>query len=216
MALQVENREICKVPVLDDDPAYRATLQDSVAELGVEVIDAPGPYRELGACVDFLRASGDAVVCDHRLTPAGYAAFDGAELSAALFLAGVPSVLCTRYEKQDIDDIRRYRANIPVLLRPDELISRLEAAIRVCIREMEGKYLAERRKWRTLVRIVESDLQFVTLMIPAWSPTRPIHVPKTDLPEWLVARAKPKFRCHAMVNIGAEREEDLFLQGWRE
>ena len=71
------------------------------------------------------------------------------------------------------------------------------------------------RKWRTLVRIVETNplKDELIVVLPGWNPEQRIKLKLSEAPV-SVSEREPIFRCHAMVNTGAELAEDLIFEDW--
>ncbi len=62
---------------------------------------------------------------------------------------------------------------------------------------------------------VSEDRKTVEFIIPAWSVREHVHIPMSELPDFVAARIdEPDARFHAMVNTGAERAEDLQFSKW--
>lgn len=72
----------------------------------------------------------------------------------------------------------------------------------------------EQRPWRTLVRVVSVDAQTASVVLPAWNSAEVVAVPVGSIPPEIVQNFAQGFRCHARVNIGAERKEDLVFSDW--
>src|SRR6185436_1812076 len=81
------------------------------------IIQADHRFERMDDLVAKLLETGSqAALCDHRLTPQGFAAFNGAGFVANLYdLKIMPSVLITTYIDMDADvSIRKWRHKIPV------------------------------------------------------------------------------------------------------
>src|SRR5947207_1141764 len=113
MAVSLLDRTIEKVAVVDDKPDVRQSLSYSVEDASLTPVLETGPLQGLDESVRRLSSLAEAALCDFQLRVSQYAQFDGAELVAALYRAAMPAVLCTRFEKSNIDDIRRFRSQIP-------------------------------------------------------------------------------------------------------
>ena len=107
--------------------------------------------RELRRANDMAGSTGDALVCDHHLRVTNYADFNGAELVARSIGLGRLSVPCTRYTGTEVELIRPFLPQIPVLVRPDELNEpdELLAALTECALELSGEIAPERKAWQT-------------------------------------------------------------------
>ena len=72
-----------------------------------------------------------------------------------------------------------------------------------------------RRPWRALVQIDgishESGERVVEARIPSWNPQKVVRFPLALVPTALRDRTVPDAYLFAMVNIGAEKAEDLYF-----
>ncbi|HEY8590595.1 MAG TPA: hypothetical protein VIL55_13710 [Naasia sp.] len=200
---------------MDDDPSVRDSYQMQVEYADLTPVNLAG---DLGTLRDFLRRDigADAGVSDFQLFPSGYAQFNGAELVAAWYARGFPAVLCTRYEKAQIEAIRPYRRRIPVMMTPDQLNpSSLLSSLELSLRELQGEFVESRRPRRTQVHFVRKDefgKDAFEVEIPAWSTKEMIRVVSNGLPDDVLAGAhRGDYRCFAGVNLNADNSEDLYL-----
>lgn len=214
----VLDREIHKVALVDDDPearrVYRMTIED--ADLTpIEYVDSIGTVEQGIATVD---RSAHAVLCDHNLRKRNYAAFDGAELVAGCYERNIPAVLCTQYERPDVEQIRRYRSRIPVLLRSDEIEpDQLIEGLRQCVAELRNGPDEHRRLWRTQVRVVdegEPDRGVFYVVVPGWGSNERIGVRLEDVPSEVRDSLAEGRRYHVQANIGAESADELYFGTW--
>jgi hypothetical protein len=208
--------ELTRVLIVDDDERSRSAYVLAVEDADLEPVRAEGRLGELD---DFIGMTPDhaGVLSDFELSVANFADFSGAQLISRLYRANVPGVLCTKYEKSQIDRIRPFRRWIPRLLTPGELDpDSLMRGFEIACAEFSGTFLQARSPHRTLVRIVESDAddsKSFFLQVPAWS-TEVIRYRYEDVPQALVKSIRPGFRTHVMANIGAEAFEDVYLTEW--
>lgn len=215
MALSLLDRRIERVAIIDDKAEVRQSFAYPVEDLNLIPMPESGPMSDLAASVERLTSQVEAALCDFQLRVSQYAAFDGAELVAELYNSKMPAVLCTRFEKSNIDEIRRFRRAIPCLLTPNELDDEsLKNGFEICLKEFRNEFGAERRPWRTLIRVQNIDRHYAYVIVPAWSSTEGLRLFRTDIPEPIALRLAPGFRCHAYVNLGATRQEDLFFTKW--
>lgn len=213
--MQVANTTIQSIAVLDDDPSSRRAAKFSIEELGVKAILEAGPYNDFRA-VDEMTKAADAAICDHHLRKNSYAVFDGAAAVAFCYQKRFPALLSTNWEGPQILGIRQFRRQIPVLLRPADIEpASITHGFEKCIREFQGSFDPDRKPWRTLVRIedVDADVSQLYVIVPAWNPDQPIHLSYVSVPPE-VRSATVGSRFHAQVNLGSERPEDLYLDGW--
>jgi hypothetical protein len=212
--------DIERVVIVDDQPESRKSYGYTVENADFEPVPEEGPLGTLEQYFAHHRIQdvADAALCDYQLSARAYASFTGAELVAIWYKSNFPAVLCTRWEKTQIERIRPLRRWIPVLIRPDELnVDTLVHGLEECIRELQGEFGASRRPWRTQVHfLTPDDEQAETFFaeIPGWENREVIRVRLSDLPENVATLVKENFRCHAYANLGAETTEDLYLCDW--
>jgi hypothetical protein len=170
--------------------------------------------------VSKIKANAQAAICDHRLSPQGFANFDGAELAARLIGDKIPAILISQFVNQDYDvSIRRWRAKVPSLLSRDECRAEtIKDALELCRREISGEIVAGRRKHRTLVRIAdlqtEAGEQVIDAILPAWNRQRAVRFPVTLVPPQLHRDLEKGAYLIAYVNLAATRPEDLFFESF--
>lgn len=73
------------------------------------------------------------------------------------------------------------------------------------------------RSWRTQVHFLELDPEAFDVWLVKlsyWHSDDIVRVSMYDLPDEVRAAARPDYRCHALVNLGAERVEELRFMGW--
>jgi len=210
-SLQLATRAVERVLIVDDDKGVRQSFSYPVEELGLLPIDQEEPLPSLTTFLDDAQSKSDAAICDHRLRVAGhYAPFNGAELVAGLYRVGFPALLCTRWHQAGVGDIRRFRRYIPVLLNPSDLDPEtLRVGLEVCSNELAGSFQPHRRPWRTQIRVedIDEEAGFVGVIIPAWNPTEGVRLQLADVPG-----VQGKEFLYAQVNLGAERQEELYFE----
>jgi hypothetical protein len=217
LPITIDDRTVQRIAIVDDEKSVRDNYEMSLDELKVEAVNEAGPLPELEKFIHDARTRADAAVCDFKLRVRNYATFDGAELVARWFDTGFPALLCTKWDRANIDDMRRFRSKIPVLIRATELdADRIVEGLTVCVRELAGRVLDSRRCYRTLVRVEDSDSTslYVYVVVPAWNPAEVVRLLKTDIPDKVRPEVKPDARLYADVNLGAESYEDLFFRSW--
>ena len=209
--------QIKTIRLVDDDPDSRASYEYTVEDASRVAVSDQGP---LGTLEQYLGAGEqtDAGLCDFALHTHAYASFTGAELVASWYMKKFPAILCTRFEKAQIEHIRPLRRWIPVLLKPDDLNpDSLMAGYQECITELGGEFRPMRRPWRTQVHFLQPDpdtynTYFVEL--PGWGSSEVLKVRLDGLPTGLRGLVREGFRTHATANIGVEVLEDLYLCDW--
>jgi hypothetical protein len=220
MGLLVAGREIERVSIVDDDGAARQGYEYSIEDLELIPIQEVGPLGQLETFLARTAGASDAAICDHHLRKRNYAQFNGAEAVAAWYRHGFPALLCTRYETAEIEEIRRYRRWIPVLMKPDHLDpTAIENGLFRCIAEFGGEFQPSRRPWRTLIRVddvVEDGPQrhWFGAIVPAWDHSEVVRVWFDQVPPAVRDIIAPDVRLHAEVNIGAEDPEEIYFSNW--
>lgn len=215
MSLQIAGHEIRHVGVIEDDRSAREGYQYTLEDMDLEPILEEGP---LGKLEDFLAGRAqhyEAAICDHHLAQSGYAAFNGARLVAAMNSRKQPAVLCTAWDEANIDEIRLFRRDIPCLLKPRDLepVS-FRRALELCIEEFRGHFRPSRFPSRTLVRVEEIDTENVYVILPGWNPQEVIRLTRRAISPEVHSYLKAGARLHAKVNVGAERQEELYFDEW--
>jgi CheY-like chemotaxis protein len=206
------------IAIVDDNARAAETVGYAVEDAGFTAWIFSGKSGSIENTVRRIKDKAQAAICDHRLSPLGFANFDGAELVARLIRANIPAILISQFVNQDYDvSIRRWRAKVPSLLSRDECRAEtIKEALELCRREMNGEIFSGRRKHRTLVRIVdiqkEADERVIDAILPAWNRLRAVRFPSTLIPSRLRLHLKKGTYFIAYVNLAATRPEDLFLE----
>jgi CheY-like chemotaxis protein len=215
MSLKIAEREITKILVVDDEKAGREGYRLTVEDADLETILQEEKTENVDKFLQKLNAQ-DAVVSDHHLRRASsYFPIDGAELVSRCFKLHIPSVLVTKYELTSLHEIRLFRSNIPVVLTPDEFTpDSLVSALTACIDEFNGRIPANRKAWRTLIRIDQCEDSSAVVFVPSWNAGKAIDLKKYEFPEKLWKILTPDLRIFAKVNIGAENVLELFFTDW--
>ena len=217
MTLQLGEKSIERVFIVDDDARARTAYSYAVEDLDLEPLCVEGPVEE----EVFVRRLGstDALVCDYHLRTGNYATCEGDVLLDGCFKAAVPGVLCSALADVDRKIRRDCLRRIPARLgsdrpEPEDLVD----AWRTCILEMEGEFEASRRPWRALVRVAEAEprSRHVYVVVPAWHPRQKIPLYLESIPDRLHAFLEPGRRFHAQVNLGAESHEEMFFDSWED
>ncbi len=210
------NKPIHRIAVIDDKPDARESMFESVEDADFEPIVNIKELLSIDKFIPEVLKSSDAAIFDYHLKVGGFASFNGAEAVARLYSKRFPALLVTTYAKADIDEIRLFRRNIPVLIpgghaNPDGIIKGLEK----CIAEFNNTFSEDRKAYRTLVRIEEIDKErgIVFAVIPAWNPDQVVRIPLKLIPESLLS-TEPIIRLFADVNIGAQGDEDLYFENF--
>src|SRR5262245_6513403 len=91
------------VAIIDDDEEKARAVGFMVDDAGLKPVVIPGPFRTVQDLVGRVKGQAAVAICDHRLTPGGFATFFGAEAVAQLIGAGVPAILLTQFADQGSD-----------------------------------------------------------------------------------------------------------------
>ena len=220
MARQILGREIDAVAIVEDNLEARKGYAWPLEDLELQPKPLEGPLQELEVAASEIQKLASAALCDHHLRKANYAPFNGAEAVALWYDSKFPAVLCTKWEKADIDEIRSLRRKIPALIQPDQLSEDPELFVRSieeCLFEMTQDFRPERRPWRAQIYVAEVDEDphgMLYVEVQGWQLNEVVRLRKRDIPEQLRANLAPEFRCHASVNLGAEDADSIYFSEW--
>ncbi len=212
------NNTPLRVAIVDDNKGRRDTLSFTLEDAGLTPVPIEGTTSlDLDEAVRIIHDSADAAVCDHRLSKNGYATFSGAELVAALYSSGVPAILITAFQDDDLS-ISSYRQYIPRLLVGDEISDSelLTVAVAAAVDEVVAKRVPEdRRTHQSFVRIDnivnEAGREVVYAFIPQWSGEVGIKFPFDLIPLEIRKSVTQGDKLLAEVNTGAADRKDVFL-----
>lgn len=216
MSVLLSTARIRDVAIIDDNDDTRETMSDYLKGADFVPHLLTGPFRTIDDLVSAVMRVSNAVVCDHRLTTRNFAPCSGAEVVDLCYRKSFPPVLITTWSKADIDQIRRYRRRIPVLLTPEEANpDTITRGFEACMAEFRDVFQSTRRPWRTLVRVEDVDFDqkppVVYAVVPGWNSEEVIRFPLDMIPDDLYPFVKSGERFYAKVNIGAESQEDLYF-----
>jgi hypothetical protein len=217
MSQLIAGAMIDKVAIIDDSKDSRDTLIDELRFAQFTPHTVVGPFLTKDDLVRVVDDDIDAVVCDHHLNTRNYAPCSGAEVVALWYDRKIPSVMVSGWIKADIDQIRKFRRRIPVLLTPEEAADtdKITKGFEVCLQEFRDNFLPSRKPWKTLVRIVDVDTMtkpsMVYAVIPGWNSDEVVRFPLEIIPEGLHQFVVPGERFFALVNTGAEIQEELYF-----
>ena len=210
-----------RIKIVDDNEDQRESLRDALEDVGYEATVVQGQFTSPEQLAAAIMDDADAAICDHDLRPSNFASFLGAEVVAELYKRQFPVLLVTAYTKSDIDTIRPYRRFIPVLLTPDEVNHGIDEGLiaegfQICREEFGGIFRPSRKPHRTLMRILRTDLKqspkSIEVVLSSWTSDEAIRLPLEMLPEELHQYANIGERFYAMVNVGADTQEELFFE----
>ncbi len=225
MSLAFADRTINTVRLIDDDANVRAGYSYFVDDLNIAAEEIDGPITSPQQLIGLFDLKHDAAICDLNLKTKNYSTYNGDEIVSSLYDMKIPAVLCTRWAGDLPEPVRHRRRQIPVVLSTSDLTSdSLRDAFQICINEFAGKFSELRRPWRTLIRVeggenVGGDHFRLNIVIPAWNPNIGLTfvVPTTGNPVLSNICKKATHdivRIFGQVNLGAEKEEDIYIDGW--
>lgn len=208
------------VAVIDDNQEGGKAIGYSLSDAGFSPMVVT-PEKRIDAFLEKISNQSKAAICDHRLGQASNVSYTGAEFVAKANRRGLPTVLITSYADADAAKIRRWRSNIPCLLRrhpdsddPDILKDALQAARE----EIDGTFKRERQRFRTVIRvervISSPDGNLAEVVVSAWKPNEVLQVPLQVInhSKRLVSKSDADVRLIADVNIYAGSSSDLFFE----
>ena len=215
MTRVIEGREVERVLIVDDQRAAREAYRELVEDLDLTPVMVGGPVDD--AKIARLATDSDVILCDYHLRRQDYAASDGDVLLAHCVEEGIAGLLCTGYSDFGVAIRKDCLRWIPARLKSREVepAAFLEGWGQ-CLREIAGAVHPNRKPWRTLVRVVEVDSErgYVSVVVPGWSVRDVVQVELVSIPAELGHRLGPDARLFCQVNLGAESENDLYLDGW--
>jgi len=216
MTLILNGTKINCVGIVDDSEDTRETISDDLRDANFTPHPFVGPFATMDELLQGVLRTADAVVCDHHLTPRNYAPGTGAEAVGWWYENHFPSVLVTRYEKAEIEEIRRYRRGIAALIPSDEANSdEIVKGFEVCIGEFRNQFTPARKPWVNMFRIDDVDKTsqpvHVYVVVPGWNSDEAIKLPMDIFPDDLQKHVKSEERFFAKMNLGAENQEDLYF-----
>ena len=215
MSLTINNKSIERVMVVDNQPDSLDAIAYSIEEASLEPIVYQKPFTSIEECLSKVTTQAEAAIFAHHLGPQNTIHFSGASAVAHLYQQQFPSLLVTAWAEADIDTIRPFRKNIPILLKSDEADPQLIlSGFEQCVKEFFGDYSSSRRKWRTLIRIEDVDLEklIAYVVIPGWNPNKVVRLPLIMFPEAQREKVIPNARFFAKVNTGALHHEELYFE----
>lgn len=209
-----------KITVIDDDELVLEHLMDGLRDLNYEPMTLKDQYgNELDRMVrEIVEQNPDFVICDHRLQPFGLAAFNGLGVVRELLDAQRPAMLLTMYQQTDRMRmvLRSSRHLIPVIAGRDDFEpENVDRYAEIVIRELKKDPVDERRAHRTLLKVEWADPdtgnETVDVVVNGWSPDHAVTVPSACIDPAIRGKIRTGDFLLGNINIGAEREDDLFF-----
>lgn len=226
MPMQLSDRTIDRVCLIDDKAEVRKSYRYLVEDLALAANDVTGPIADLNSLIKTFNAQSDAVICDFNLTTANYAKQNGDWLVSHLYQKHIPAVLCTRWAGSGLpEEVRFKRRHIPVILRPNELdLDSIRIGFNLCTEEFSGKFSKVRKPWRTLIRIEAAEQNGplhtrLAIVVPTWDPNIGLSfvVPAKHTVLGAIAQRVMQgeiVRAFGQVNLGADSETDIYIDEW--
>lgn len=212
--------EIEQVKIIDDQRDGAELLSYQVEDAGFKpiIVNCPAPPLDQ---LQSLIEERTAFIFDHLLSHGKCAPYVGAEAAALMYSLHVPALLVTTYSMDADVGIRRWRANIPVLLDRDNVDQdTLNEAFLKCLRELRDGRPSSRRAQPAIVRVerisYETDDQVLDVIVGTWNPRKAVRLPRSLLPTTLSSSLDLGSRFIADVNISAETGDELFFENFRE
>ncbi|QDU41714.1 hypothetical protein Mal52_01670 [Symmachiella dynata] len=213
----IDGETLCKIAVVDDDENVRASYAEALEDLSVEPVEIFGLEGDAPTAWDSSIKGCDAVLTDLVLKRSGYASFNGGTLAVECKRRRIPAILCTSYTDVSHELLRYERRHVAAILCQAQFdLDPIREGLRRSIGELEGRFIPERRPWRTQVEIVDvpSGADYVWVIVMGRSPSEKVKVYTSELPAKEGSTVHPGMILHAMVNTGAKFAQDLYFDEW--
>ena len=209
----IRQRMVSSVAVVDDDTESRKSIGWTLSDSHLEMKEFSGPLDNILETKDRINSEASALICDHYLSVSNYANFQGAELVAECIRSGSLAILCTRFIRPDIDDIRSLLPYIPVVRRPDELNEpdELYEAFVLCAEELDGNLPPDRKRWRAQIVVERKEGAYFDVSIPSWELEETIRLRLEDIPPEMKSKMRIGFRTHVWANLDAKTSTQFFI-----
>ena len=217
MPMTLERRILHRIAVVDDDASVRASYVEALADLDIEPVEILGLQGDASTAWESAIKGCDAVVTDLVLKRSGYAPFNGGMLAVECGRRRIPSILCTSYTDVNHELLRRERRHVAAILPQSHFdLDPIRDGLRRSIGELEGRFIPERRPWRTQVEIVDAadGADYVWVIVMGRSPNEKAKVYTSELPDGIRQCVQPGIILHALVNTGAKSAQDLYFDEW--
>lgn len=213
-----KNRSIKRVAVIDDDEDAAETVISALVDGKFEAFRQKA-HENISDLINDVIANSDAAVCDHRLRYGAFADIEGADLASRLIQRSHPTILVTQYLDQDAGiAIRRYRRNLPVVLRREDADEpeELRSAFARCIIEMSNGRQEDRTPQKTLLSVsdlVEVDGDWVVdAVVNGWNSKSAVRFPLSLVRSEDRDSVAKGARLIAVTNLRAESQTDLYFE----
>lgn len=214
MTLSLADRGIERVSLVDDDSDTRDSWEWTVEDLGAKPQQVSGFLSEIDDVLKSLDPKRDAVLCDYQMSGRQYASFTGDVLAAECYRRGIAVVLCSTYLDATFTIPRFRRRLIPAVIRATNLDpDTLRSGFLRCVEEFHGTFAPSRRASRAQVKIVDIHEKTAYVNVPSRNSAK-IPILIDELPAAIQSVIEVGKRLHAIVNVGAERDQDLYFDDW--
>ncbi len=216
MGILIADKKVDRLCIIDDDEGVRLSYVEEFYDSKFEAFPQNDKVEDVDYFLKKTIRESDAVISDHQIKKKqNYFPINGAQVVSMCYERHIPSVLVTKYDQAQLSEIRKFRKNIPVILNPshfgeDSIFQSLE----VCIKEFKGIKRADRKLWRTIVRIDAIEENHIYIIIPGWDTTEVIAVGMDELPMNIRPIIEVDKRMHIEVNIGCESVHDIYFGEW--
>lgn len=203
---------LLRIAAIDDQPQNVEVLMTAIQDyLDAEAV----PFDRLPATPESVSAwvrdvKIDAVLIDHDLRKGNYSTSDGMNIAAELFRQDCPTVLTTMYSMADLKDGIWHRRYLPAFLLKGRL-EMVDQKMEIARAELRGHFAAERKAYRTVVRVDDVVGRHSSLVVAAYNPSEGISVSTDELTKRLGKVPVAGMRFMAEVNIGAPSGDELFI-----
>ncbi len=185
---------------------------------GFRTVHVPRPLRSIAEVVSFIQEHAQAAVCSNRLDHLGSNHFSGAELAAALYDAGIPTLVVTQY--LDIDQhtsIRKWRSKLPVVLHLREFEApTIKDYLDFCSSELQGNIPDARVPFQVMLGIDDVEEVagegYIDVSVDCWDHYQRVRLPISLVPSHLHSHLKPGSWLFAHVNIHAKWSDELYFR----
>lgn len=210
-----------RVAIVDDIADERKTLEGELEEAGHLALPREAPMPSLDALSTWLReAKAEAFICDQRLSVSNYAPFRGAEAVCLAFRSlQLPSLLVSSYIYDEMTAIRRWRADVPIVIGKEHLDpGLLNRGFELGIAELEGNVPINRIPRRTGIYIESVGVfgfDWLEVIVPGWNEDSILELPLSMIEDSALREAIRNRQTNwliAKVNIDAEQAADIFFK----